>query len=236
MELFFMKVLGTFSAYSVLSQSLFSNDDSSNNQQKQGKDLDNQSQNEFKTDSFCYSKQQSKPESNTSTEKKTTEKNSKAFNLNLENNCPDNITEKLKKQFNIAVKLLQNKQYSSAIINFKMIQALAEIHKLHKSELKALEAIARIYDLQNNLDLSLSYYYKAFNCADKSFNTIKKAELANNIASIHTDLKQYQTGLKYYKQALFLAYLNNDDEAIDIILNSICTTMQEINFINKTVA
>lgn len=113
---------------------------------------------------------------------------------------------------------------------------IANIHKLYKSELKALETIARIYDAQNKLNLSLSYYYKAFNCADKSFNTSKKAELANNIGSIHADLKQYKTSLKWFKQALFFAYLNNDNEAIDIILNSIFTTMQEINYLNKTVA
>ena len=236
MELLFMKVLKIINDFSVLSQSIFSNDDSNNNQQKQQQDNKIQPPLKLEADSFSISTNEYKQETSTIRRKETPKKNNNPFMLNIENNSTDNIIEILKEHFKIAVEHLQTKQYTSAINNFKAIQELSESHKLYKSELKALEAIARIYDSQNKLDLSLSYYYKALNCADKSFNTVKKAELANNIASIHADLKQYNTSLKCYKEALFWAYLNNDDEAIDIILNSICTTIQEINFINKTVA
>lgn len=231
-----MKVLKIINDYSVFSQSIFPNGDSSNNQQKQQRDNKHQPHLKLEADSFSMSTKEYKQDTTTTRKKETSIKNNKPFKLNIENNYPDSAIEKLKEHFKIAIKDLQTKQYTSAINNFKTIQELSESHKLYKSELKALEAIARIYDSQNQLDLSLSYYYKALNCADKSFNTVKKAELANNIASIHADLKQYNTSLKCYKEALFWAYLNNDDEAIDIILNSICTTIQEINFINKSVA
>lgn len=231
-----MKVLGTFNAYSVLSQSLYSDSDSNNSQQPQDKENNNQPDQKPKFDTFCGSNNKDNPKPLFTKAKEIPKPNTKPFSLAIESNPPETILNTLKEQFKIAIELLQKKQYASAIVHFKTIQTIALIHNLYESELKALEAIARIYDVQNKLNLSMSYYYKAFNCADKAFNTTKKAQLANNIATIHADLKQYKTSLKWFKQALFLAYLNNDSEAIDIILDSIYTTMKELNFLNKTVA
>lgn len=143
----------------------------------------------------------------------------KDINEENPNSLTENPSNKFKNMYSLAINYLKSRDYDNAVNILDTLLDYSVKNNLKKTEFKVLELLARAYDKTKKLNKSLDCYLKIFNQLKDDLQVNKKAEIANNIASLYADMQNYNLSISWYKKAFNYAFKVNDNEAMDIILD-----------------
>ncbi len=96
------------------------------------------------------------------------------------------------------------------------------------TEIKTLEAFARLARLRGDDTEALAHYLDAIELAERAGATDTEARLRNSAGILEWQKGRYEEALSHYRRAIELFQLREDDEGIGLMMNSIGLTLKRM--------